>query len=404
MNHGLRDVASEVALVRDTATSLGLRFRELPVAVKPETGSLQGDAREARLHALEVEAKRIGARKIATGHTQSDQAETVLFRLIRGSGLRGLGAIRPQRDRYIRPLLSVSREDTASYLRDIGQEWMEDPSNDDTRFMRSRIRHQLIPLLDEWVPGVEARIAATAESLQEVSELMEQEGSRSLSKCVVQAKKGLLVLSVRELRGVRSRLLPVVFQRALERVGTFPVKRAHIRATQKLLDGEKGTVSLDFPGVFVSRVYDELRFSSREQIETCGAEQNVFSRGGEEIPGPGCYRVGTCLLTIDSIPFEEVTIGKSANEEFFDEEQITFPLCLRALVKGDRMQPFGFNGTKLVSDILIDRKIPRERRNALVALTDGTKMLWLVAVSRSNLAPLGEGTQRVWRMRCETIS
>jgi tRNA(Ile)-lysidine synthetase-like protein len=163
VDHGLRTgAAAEIELVRERAAALELPFSVARVQVRRERGraSLQDAARRARLEALAALAAERGAGRIALGHHADDQAETILFRIVRGTGLRGLAGIPYRRDPFVRPLLDVRRAEILRYLARRCIPYADDPSNADRRFARARIRHDLLPLLGQENPRVaEALIA-----------------------------------------------------------------------------------------------------------------------------------------------------------------------------------------------------------------------------------------------------
>jgi len=157
VDHGLRpEAAAEIALVRARAEALELPFLPVAVHVRRERGraSLQDAARRARLGALAALAAARGAGRVALGHNADDQAETVLFRIVRGTGLRGLGGIPYRRDPFVRPLLDVRRAEIEHYLTRRSIPFVRDPSNDDPRYTRARIRHRILPMLAAENPRV----------------------------------------------------------------------------------------------------------------------------------------------------------------------------------------------------------------------------------------------------------
>ncbi len=165
VDHGLRPAAAEeLALVRARAEALGLPFVRLAVDVARHRrgAGLQEAARRARLDALMALAGARGARRVALGHQADDQAETVLFRIVRGTGLAGLQGIPYRRDPFVRPLLDLSRREIVRYLRRRSIPFIEDPSNADLRFARARIRHRHLPALAEENPRVAEALVALA--------------------------------------------------------------------------------------------------------------------------------------------------------------------------------------------------------------------------------------------------
>src|SRR5512137_1883670 len=145
--------------------SLGVPLRQVKVEV--HGGNVQAEARKVRYAALRREAARAGATRIATGHTQDDQAETVLLRLLRGSGARGLSAIPPRRGAIVRPLIDRSRAEGLAWLSRSSLAWRDDPSNASPRYLRNRLRLELWPRLLELNPALEAALARTADLLRD---------------------------------------------------------------------------------------------------------------------------------------------------------------------------------------------------------------------------------------------
>jgi tRNA(Ile)-lysidine synthase len=165
VDHGLRpEAGAELGLAEDFANRLGVPFSRSSVALEPG-GDLQARARRARLVALREAAARAGASRIATGHHADDRAETVLLRLLRGSGPRGLACLPPRAGEFIRPLLLARRADIDAHLRRHGVPFSLDPSNRDPRFLRARVRYELLPLLFELSPGIVGHLTGLADDL-----------------------------------------------------------------------------------------------------------------------------------------------------------------------------------------------------------------------------------------------
>jgi tRNA(Ile)-lysidine synthase len=143
------------------------------VRVEVGGGNVQAAARRARYAALRTVAAETGARFIATGHTRTDQAETVILRLLRGAGARGLAGIPPRRGMLLRPLIDRSRLEILEYLRDRGLSWCEDPSNATPRFDRNRVRREVLPILEDLRPGAEAALARAADLLRDDERALE---------------------------------------------------------------------------------------------------------------------------------------------------------------------------------------------------------------------------------------
>jgi tRNA(Ile)-lysidine synthase len=165
VDHGLRrEAARELDVAQKFAQELGVEFTRSHVKVKAG-GNIQHRAREQRYAALEAAARRVKATLLATAHHADDRAETVLLRLLRGAGPEGLAVLPARAGQRIRPLIRVTRADIVAHAERHGIPRTEDPSNSDARFLRSRVRHELLPLLEQMSPGIRAHLNALADAL-----------------------------------------------------------------------------------------------------------------------------------------------------------------------------------------------------------------------------------------------
>jgi tRNA(Ile)-lysidine synthase len=252
VNHRLRPTADrDEQFCRDLADRLHLR-----IAVKKEDVrgyargrnlSVEDAARRIRYDFLEQAAGAFGADRIAVGHTQDDQAETLLLKLIRGAGLTGLAGIRQRRGRIIRPLLDAARSDLRKYLADIGQEWIEDESNEDLANPRNRIRHRVLPELDR-AAGTSTRsaIARAAGLAREDTEWLDELAERRYEQLAQPSEDGVTIEAAAlaaEPPPVRRRVLLKALRVA---AGGREVGLDHVEAASAAVDGSAG--GADFPG------------------------------------------------------------------------------------------------------------------------------------------------------------
>jgi tRNA(Ile)-lysidine synthase len=260
VDHGLRPgAAAEMALVRELAERLGVPFHAVRVEVETARGSLQAAARRARYAALRDLASRLGARRIAVGHTRDDQAETVLSRLLRGAGPRGLAGIAPRRaDGVVRPLIDATRAEVRSWLEAHRLGAAEDPSNRDRRFQRSRIRHDLLPALAIESPALGSHLARLADDSRSLAALVSRRARRLLDRA--RATGGLDA----------SRLLRApapVRREALRHWGRATtgaeMRRAHLYALEDALQGRGGRARL--PGGWTVRLERSTLIAHREE-------------------------------------------------------------------------------------------------------------------------------------------
>lgn len=243
VDHGLRAAAaSDVAIASQQAAALGVPFHALRVDVERRP-SLQAQARAARYEALLQLARARNAVRVAVGHTRDDQAETVLLRLIRGSGLHGLGAIEPAReDGVIRPLIDCDRADVHRLAREQFREIAVDPSNDDERFERVRIRTHLMPLLLRENPKIARHLSALADEAREHRAPLDWAARTLLDAACADLPPRTLRIEVLAER-------PALMRRAalrawLQQHGATPVSRAHVDELDRALQVRRGHVWL----------------------------------------------------------------------------------------------------------------------------------------------------------------
>ena len=249
IDHQLRTgVDDEIALVRTLASELGVPFVERKVEV---AGSVQAGARAARYRALFEVAKELGATRVATGHTRSDQAETVLDRIMRGAGVRGIAGIQVARaDGVIRPLIDVSRPDIESFLASRGWRAVFDPSNTDSSFLRVRLRNQIMPLLEAEDSQIESHLSQLAGDAQELRQVVD-----NLARALLDASASdrasappmprtlAMALKLEPLRAAQAAIVKAALVMWLEPL-VGGLKRVQIEALLGLVRRGKGQVAL----------------------------------------------------------------------------------------------------------------------------------------------------------------
>jgi tRNA(Ile)-lysidine synthase len=351
VDHGLRaEAARELDLVSARAEALELPFLRLGVDVGRERRrgvSLQDAARRARLGALAALAETRGARRVALGHQADDQAETVLFRIVRGTGLLGLGGIPYERAPFVRPLLDVRRREILRYLRRRAIPFVEDPSNADLRFARARLRHQILPRLAEENPRV-------ADALLALAAAARGDG-------------------------------PALALPALSRRAAVSIARLRARG---------GSATVDVSGrrrVVVS--YGQVQVEPRDATPAVPADEVPTTL---QIDRPGRYRWSGGTVEIAELPAEGAAPRAQADEGQFDPDRLTWPLIVRGRKVGDRMRPRGGRGSRKLSDLMIDAKIARGSRAGLPVLTTARNEVLFVPGLRP--AETGRPTPRTRRL------
>ncbi|HJL15067.1 MAG TPA: tRNA lysidine(34) synthetase TilS [Sandaracinaceae bacterium LLY-WYZ-13_1] len=252
VDHGLRpDAGRDLEVARQLAARLEVPFVALRVEVPPGA-SVQAEARRARYAALKTEAARVGASRVAVGHTRDDQAETVLSRILRGAGIHGLASIAPARDDgVIRPLIDCARADVHAHAARFSLPRVRDPSNDDAAFERVRLRRELMPILACEDPRLVEHLAALAEEARDVREMV-----RTLSGMLLREARTDDELDAEALKAASRPVRREALAAWVREVTGGAPRRAHVEALEALLDGD-GEVLLPGRRV-VSRRADRL--------------------------------------------------------------------------------------------------------------------------------------------------
>ena len=254
VDHQLQEGSDDVAQrARAVVEEFGLEAEVVRVSVSGD-GGVENAAREARYEALGTHANTHGAEGVMLAHTLDDQAETVLLGLARGSGPQSLSGMTEVNGMWWRPFLGLRRQSTEQVLRDIGVSWWDDPQNTDRIFLRPRIRHDVLPLLEEQLgPGVQVALARTADLLREDNDFLE--GLAEEAVAAVATDDGLSVEALRELPPV---IASRVIRSAVSSVTEEALSHVHTTAVMALITDWKGQGPIDVPGGTVRRVGSEL--------------------------------------------------------------------------------------------------------------------------------------------------
>jgi tRNA(Ile)-lysidine synthase len=399
MDHGVRGEAAQAdaAFVADLAASLGLPF-DLGRWQPERSGHFESDARRARYEWLVAVARRRGASVVAVGHTRDDQAETILHRILRGTGPRGLAGI-PRRRRLaadpvielVRPLLDVTREDVRAYVGDLGQPFREDASNADHRRTRARIRHHLLPdLARGYNPDVAqaiVRLGALARSsgraIATTLQGLEAEAVVGVSPGRIELDRGALTKAPRFLR---AELLRRVWRRAgwPER-GMSEMRWRRLAALARR--GDVRGIAIG-GGVSASAGGSSLILARPTGLEAVPAES--FPTGPIPLDVPGEASVtwagGRIVAEIDAA---------GPSDEVLDCDRLELPLIVRAPAPGDRFAPLGMDGQSTpLADFFRGRGVPRDRRPHTPLVCDRLGIVWVVGHRIAERVKLTDGTRR----------
>ena len=378
VNHNLRGAESEgdARFVRALAAGLDLPFTQHDLDLSTSPGNLEQSARDARLAFFHRHLARGLATRVALGHTRSDQAETVLFRFLRGSGATGLAAIHPVTPGgIVRPLIEIDRREIDSFLRERGIPWREDSSNATLDFARNRIRHQLLPqLAREWNPALTETLAHTAD-LSLAEEAYWQAEMERLADLHLSRREGAVLMSAATLAA-----LPLAAARRLVRHAIQLAsgdRRAsdfrHIAAVLELAARPRGTGRTQLPGLEVRRSFDWLRFAS-------GAPVGAYSVR-PVLPGITLVPGADWAISLELVENSETTRfpDNVYNGEVgcLDWSRLSGPLELRSWQPGDQYQPVGIPAAKKIKALFQQARIPVWERAQWPVLTDAESIVWV---------------------------
>lgn len=400
VHHGLRgaeadrDAAFAEEITRRIAERSGLAIpfyldrADVKAIAKGKRLSTQEAGRFVRDTYLRRLIAETGATKIATGHTGSDNAETLVMRLITGAGPEGLSGIPPVRPPYIRPLIEATRADVEAFLREREIPWIVDSSNLKNDYLRNRIRNGIIPALAAVNPAVEERlieaVAAYREAFAGLSAAAGDFVVRNASEGTVSAA-GLSALDP----AVASEVVKLlVFGSAGPREMPLRLSRAHIEAVLGLAAGPAtGTKEVRLPGGLIARrVYDRLAVT--HAAARPGRHFPVVTETPLAVPGetrlPSHGLVATARITEGAPPVSGHSpdntdgTGRGETTALLDYDRISYPPAVRGRRPGDRVTLADGPGTKKLSDIFIDRKVPRQERERIPVIVSGADIMWVM--------------------------
>ncbi|MEW6624146.1 MAG: tRNA lysidine(34) synthetase TilS [Bacillota bacterium] len=408
LNHMFRgeEADEDAETVKKLAIDLGLGAVigkvDVPQIIRATLLSPQDAARKARYEFLQQAANSIKANKIALGHHQDDQAETVLLHLCKGAGLDGLKGIMPKRDIYIRPLLAIQKWELEKYCRDHKLPVRVDKSNYKDVYLRNKIRNRLIPWLKQEVnANIIEVLAGTAEILRDENQYLEEEIGHLEQKIRVS-------LSFKQQKGVWDTRffceLPKALQRRLIRRvyllvsgHRYNLTFMHIEAVRHTILNKISGSKVELPGKLLAvYAYDRLELMPKELFYSKRNADYSY-----ELPIPGRIAVKEAGSIIESKlmePGQKINnLEVDGKEEVLVKLEAGDALIVRNRKSGDRFQPVGMLGTKKLKDFFIDEKVDRKQRDIIpvVVSKNSGKIVWIAGMRSSEEFKFRPGMEAV---------
>lgn len=407
VHHGLRPAADrEAVFVQELCSELGIFCRVEKVDAAGFAGQHKIGTEEAgrilRQNAFEGECIRWEQEeggfpcRIALAHHEEDQAETVLFRLARGTSIRGLGGIRPVFGRMIRPILPLRREEIEETLQSMGRSWCEDESNRETMYTRNRIRNHVIPVLEKEIHGnAGIHLAELAEEAAETDAFLEELAREGEKRCRLDPEAGVQIFSVDELMRQPEILRKRILYHALaEQAGKErDICRIHVEQLIRLCE-KNGNGNGEFPwGVQAGKQYGQLIFSGG-QFPSSGKASGQYGRIGNYPMSAACYTMKVFSIETgrQGLPADQCT-------KWFDYDKIQELPEIRSRRPGDRITVTALGQQKKISDLMIDEKVPRMLRDQIVFPVSGEEVLWIPGLRDNMRYFISRETRRILEIK-----
>ena len=382
VNHGLRGAESEddEQFVRETARRLGLSFECVRVDTegfrKKRGLSLEDAARELRYKFFNDVITKRSAQRIATAHTLNDQAETVVMRLIRGSGSQGLAGIRPSVGNIIRPLINVTKLEAREYLRSKGVSWREDSTNSSDEFLRNRVRNELIPLLESYNPAIEQVLSRVAAVCAAEADFISTEAERKFKKLARAVGGGVLGDVKKLLREASAIRFSVMRKSILAVKGDLnSISAKHLFSIDEVMRSAEASAEVNLPGGIV--------FHAGHGVFFLAPEEKFREFPPTEIKSHGTHVVSPDLEIKVELT-DDISLWGAADVGYFPPEKVGFPITLRSFSEGDRFVPLGMKGAKKLKNFFIDEKIPRFLRKKVPVFETRDGIIWVGGLRTDN--------------------
>lgn len=362
--------------------------------------SLEEAGRKARYDLFTSAAKKNGCSRIALGQNLNDQAETILMRIMRGTGLKGLAGIEHMRDGiFIRPILIFKRSEIENYCKENGLNPRTDLTNLEPVYTRNKIRLELLPYIENnFNEKISEALFRMGGMLREDSDFIEHEAEKEFEKIAKVDNGNGVLISREDFNKIHKALKTRILRRAVQEVkgNLTDVTEERVSAALDSIERAAGKKTIEFPG-FVDVIITSGMISVRKRKN--GFKRNEFEYT-LEIGETFCMEETGDLIKIERMPFEK-GFDRSSNPwtVFIDEGKVANGfLKVRNRRNGDRFFPLGMKGTKKLKDFMIDNKIEKTKRDSVLLICDGDEIAWVAGHRMSDLYKVDAGTENVLKI------
>lgn len=411
VNHGVRgdEALKDEIFVKGVAQELFLPYFSIKVDMiglaQREGISPEEAGRKLRYGFFREIIKKEGRGKIAVAHNKKDQAETLIMRIMRGTGIDGLKGMDFQTDDIIRPILDIDRWEIENYIREKDIDTVLDKTNLETVYTRNRVRLELIPYIEEnFNPNIIDTLFRLSENASLDSKFLQEYTEDRYNDIIKKTDKNSIYLIEDRFRNQDIAIKRRIIRKAiLELTSSLQgIEDVHISNIIELFKRKETGKMINLPNCVVAKVvYENLVIEKLEykEIQANSKKKSSYS-----------LKIGNNIIDEYGIDIELEEINKnlidfknkSKNIRYFDYSKIVGSLSIRSRQNGDRFNPFGMRGSKKLKDYFIDEKIPRDLRDQIPLLIDEKNILWVIGYRTSEISKLDTSTKKVLKVHIKT--
>lgn len=351
--------------------------------------SIEMAARELRYNWFEEIRELYKASFIAVAHHADDQIETCFLNLLRGTGIRGFTGMKEINGHILRPLLSIYRSELEEWLDQSDYKYINDSSNFTLDYKRNKIRHQLMPLLEDIQPNAKKTILRSIHNITEAEKIYDQALDKVKNDIIIEKSSGSLRIDLTLLHDEQS-IKTILF----DIMSPYNFNRTTIEQLIKSLDNSQSGLMFYSTTHRLIKDRETLLIHSLD-VDSAKMTEFFIQDRDSQITTPVC-------LHIQQVPYNELTeIEKTKQIAYFDFDKLSFPLVLRKWKKGDKMKPFGMKGSRKISDIFSDLKYDIYRKENSWLLCNGDDIIWLIGEKTHDSYKVTNQTKTVYRIFLE---
>lgn len=412
INHGVRgaEALKDEMFVKDISYSLDLPFFstrvDMVALAKKEGISAEEAGRKLRYGFFREILKSKGTGKIAVAHNKKDQAETLLMRIMRGTGIDGLKGMEFKTDDIIRPILDIDRWEIEKYIEDENIDTVLDKTNLETIYTRNKVRLELMPYIEEnFNPNIIDTLFRLSENASLDSKFLEEYSVKRYTSSLKTKGESSIVFKYdkfkREDEAIKRR---IIRKAILDLRDTLQgIEEIHISSVVDLFDKKETGKRIDLPGDMIARVsYSDL-ILERIKVES-GQVYSTLNLPYALKIGKNVLKDWNLEIDLKILEKKDVDFKKtSRNIRCFDYNKVVGNVFIRNRTFGDRFSPFGMNGRKKLKDYFIDEKVPRELREKLPLLVDEKNIIWVIGYRTSEIYKISRDTSKILKVEIKDI-